>query len=391
MIVITPLTRGGVHLWAKSLIQIVTLTALLSLVLERLYNGKNQILLVRSSLDLPIAAAMILALISASLSPHGALAVEGVMMLFSYILIYYITLNSVRSRMEQRVVIYVIIASALLISMIGLLKNFGLNPFSWWEYPELKYTVHFMSGPYGNHNHMAGFLEMAIPMVLILFMTRSRSREFITGLLCLVLFLLLIQGMTLSRGGWGSTAASLIFMLLVLLLQKEFRRKKMLLVITVIVALTGVILLVSTPVVERVTTLTQEDTVESMGGRTICWQGTVVLISDNYMAGTGPGTYAEAYPEYQPAGLNVLFNYAHNDYLEIVAESGVWIVPVIIWMLSLFYKRCYEKMGSPSRQTRGVALGVMAAVFAILIHSLGDFNLQIPANAILFSILCALP
>lgn len=391
IIVLAPLTRGGVHLWARSLVQIVTLMAFLLLVLERLFNGKAGTLIVKSPLDRPIAAALLLAALSAGFSPHGSLAAEGFMMFLTYILIYYITLNSVRSRKEQRMVVYVVIASAILISMIGLLKSLDFNPFFWWNYPELKYPVYFMSGPYGNHNHMAGFLEMTIPMVLILFMTRERSREFICGMLCLVLFLLLIQGMTLSRGGWASTAGSLLFMLTILLLQKGFRRKKMLVGITGIVVVTGVILLASTPVVDRLATLTQESSDESMGSRMVCWQGTLLLVLDHYILGTGAGTYADAYPGYQPAGLNVLFNHAHNDYLEIIAESGVWIVPIVIWMLFLFYRNCHEKMKSPSRQTRGVTLGVMTAVFAILVHSLGDFNLQIPANAALFAVLCALP
>jgi hypothetical protein len=47
-------------------------------------------------------------------------------------------------------------------------------------------------------------------------------------------------------------------------------------------------------------------------------------------------------------------------------------------------------MGSRSRQTSGIALGCMAGVVAILIHSYSDGNLQIPANALLFTTLSAL-
>ena len=39
---------------------------------------------------------------------------------------------------------------------------------------------------------------------------------------------------------------------------------------------------------------------------------------------------------------------------------------------------------------RGVAFGVVMGVSAIAIHSTVDFNLQIPANAFIFSVLLAL-
>ena len=47
----------------------------------------------------------------------------------------------------------------------------------------------------------------------------------------------------------------------------------------------------------------------------------------------------------------------------------------------------FKKVSDPSRQTRGFALAALAAVLAILIHSVSDFNLLIPANALLFTVI----
>jgi hypothetical protein len=62
----------------------------------------------------------------------------------------------------------------------------------------------------------------------------------------------------------------------------------------------------------------------------------------------------------------------------------------MLWLLYLFFKTGFAKFQSRSRQTSGIALGCMAAAIAILIHSYSDGNLQIPANALLFTTLSGL-
>ena len=54
------------------------------------------------------------------------------------------------------------------------------------------------------------------------------------------------------------------------------------------------------------------------------------------------------------------------------------------------FKKGFKKLKNPSRLVRGITLGALAGITAILVHSIPDFNLHIPANAILFTILGAL-
>jgi hypothetical protein len=54
------------------------------------------------------------------------------------------------------------------------------------------------------------------------------------------------------------------------------------------------------------------------------------------------------------------------------------------------FQNGFEKLKSPSRLVRGITLGAMTGVTAILVHSISDFNLHIPANAILFTMLAAI-
>ena len=114
------------------------------------------------------------------------------------------------------------------------------------------------------------------------------------------------------------------------------------------------------------------------------------MIKDHPLTGTGTGTFTEAYPAYQIPGTPHLSVYAHNDYLHFMADTGVLIIPVILWILFVFFQKGFSRQKSQSRQTQGFALGVMAAMLAIAIHSFSDFNLHIPANIILFSVLAGI-
>ena len=90
-----------------------------------------------------------------------------------------------------------------------------------------------------------------------------------------------------------------------------------------------------------------------------------------------------------PPGLRNHFTMAHNDYLHFVSELGLMLIPILIWMIIALFRHGFMKLGNLSRLVRGTTLGAMSGIFAILVHSMVDFNLHIPANAILFTALTA--
>jgi O-Antigen ligase len=382
---VTPLFRGSVHAWAQTLIQILAVTGILILLVRKGSSEPENRRLAASCL-LPVA---VLTLASALFSPGTLLTVDGCVMLFAYLAVFYLTVCSVKTRAEQRTLVHVILATAVFISLVGILKRFEMNFLGLWEYPDILWRQYkSLTGPYVNRNHMAGFLEMAIPLLLGLFLTKERSREKILGMVCLVLFLIVTLGLTLSRGGWIGAFSGLMFMLVVLLTQKNFKKKEVLIGVAV-ASFVGVILLVSTPVVKRIMTLTQADTTDNLKSRLIEWEGTLNIIQDHFFWGTGPGTFSTVYPAYQKPGASKLARYAHNDYLHFISDTGIFFIPVMFWLLYLIFKSGFKKLKSKSRQKRGLALGAMGGVVAILVHSFSDFNLHIPANIILFTILSA--
>jgi O-antigen ligase len=216
-------------------------------------------------------------------------------MLATYLGFFWLVVVSVRSRKEQRALVWVVVGTAVFLCVIGLLKRFDILVFHWWDYrAELGRKSHG-AWVYVNKNHMAGFLEMAIPMMLGMFLTRSRSPEARIGMICLAMFLVVCQALTLSRGGWTGTAVAMLFMAVVLLLKKGFVHKRLVGTLLGAVVVIGMIIMASTPVVQRITTLTQGELEDELEGRRNIWAGTRAMIQDNLAAGTGPGTYAIAF------------------------------------------------------------------------------------------------
>ena len=80
----------------------------------------------------------------------------------------------------------------------------------------------------------------------------------------------------------------------------------------------------------------------------------------------------------------------HNDYLHFISEAGLPLIAIIVWMMIALYRKGFKKLKNLSRLVRGITLGAMAGITAILVHSISDFNLHIPANALLFTVLAAL-
>jgi O-antigen ligase len=406
LVAVTPLMRGGVHTWAQTLIQILVALGLILVVVRSLQREKRDGkvkpgdsqdgqdgLAPDRRLWWVIGPVAALGVWSTVMSPHPALALQGLIMLATYLGFFWLVVVSVKSRKEQRTLVWVVVGTAAFLGVIGLLERYDVLTFAWWDYSGEVGKNHGatrLAGVYVNANHMAGFLGMAIPMMLGMFLTRSWSLEARIGMIALALFLIVCQALTLSRGGWTGTAVALGFMAVVLLSRKGFVHKRVVATLLVTVVVTALIVMASTPVVERIMTMTQGEIEDSLTGRRTYWAGTRAMIADNLAAGTGPGTFAVAFPPYQVPGLAVLPRYAHSDFLQFPAEAGIMVIPVMLWLIYWFFRAGFTRLKSRSRQTMGITLGCMAGVVAILVHSYSDGNLQILANALLFTTLSAL-
>jgi len=278
---------------------------------------------------------------------------------------------------------------AVFLSVFGLFKLFGANPFPWWDYADLSQNANRVTATFGNPDHLAGYMEMAALLLLGLVFTGFRylKSPVMIGLIFLTVISLILS---LSRGGWIGGGAGLAFMLLILMTNRYFKKKRRIAAVCSGFLIVTLIILTSTPVVERILTFEQKEDMPSFSGRAVVWGGIVNMIQDHPLLGAGPGTFANVFTQYQPPGQGARYSMGHNDYLHFISEVGIPLIAVMLWMMFSFFKRGLDKLKNRSRLIRGAALGGMAGVTAILVHGGGDFNLHIPANAVMFTVIAAL-
>ena len=387
LLIFTPLARASVQGWAITIIHLVTLIALTAFLLEKSLTSDWK--WIKTPLDLPILALILLCFLSTIFSLHLYTSIWSTILLLNYLTIFYLTIHTIRTRPQIRQIIYLIIGVATFLSVFGLFKKFGANPFPWWDYTDIGQSDYRLASTFGNPNHLAGYMEMALPLLLGLFLlSYSPGKLILIIYLCCLLLTALV--LTLSRGGWTGSLLGLSLMAFALLTSRYFKRKGFILATIGGSLALALIVLASTPVVERVRTAMEKEEEASFHSRMVAWGGVVDMIGDYPLLGTGPGTFPTIFTQYQPAGLSRHYTMAHNDYLHFTSEIGLPLIVIIVWMIMAFYKRGFYKLRYPSRLVRGTTLGAMSGVTAILFHSITDFNLHIPANALLCTVLTAL-
>jgi O-antigen ligase len=323
-------------------------------------------------------------------SIHHYSSITAVFLLVAFAMLYLLSSEIAANRKALLLLLYWIIGVSTILCIIGVAKRFELVPFGLWQYSEIPYNRELISGSYWNHNHLAGWLEMSIPLLLAVIVFRYHE-EWRALQIVLLLFQVLVFILTLSRGGWMSLGTALLFMSGWIYFSSTVRVKKyILLFASISVLILGITILNSSALTTRL--YHSYDGVESstLVTRIKTWRATAEMIYDNWLVGTGPGTFALAFPEYQPAGVRNRVKHAHNDYLHFIAEAGVGVIFIICVMIYNIFSRGFKKLRSRDKFIRMTTLGSLGGIVAILVHSLVDFNLHIPANAALFVVLMSI-
>jgi O-antigen ligase len=250
-------------------------------------------------------------------------------------------------------------------------------------------TDSWVFGPYPNHNHYAGLLEMLVPLLIgtALALPRGHAlRLFVAFSVLLGTVSVLISG---SRAGALSLALEFaVFMFLFGYVHRDHQERIRLVLMTLLLAGAAGLLAIALDV-EQVSTrwqqLAKSPEVE-METRTAMARDAMQMWHAHRLTGVGLGAFETAYTPYQSFATDLVVEHAHNDYAELFAESGAVGLLLMGCALSLFGLGWWHQVRSLETRGKGwlqVAAGV--GVLGILIHSYFDFNLHIPANAAWFA------
>jgi O-antigen ligase len=125
--------------------------------------------------------------------------------------------------------------------------------------------------------------------------------------------------------------------------------------------------------------------------RELAARDTLRIFRDHPWVGIGLGSFEAGFPQYRTFPTDLEWTHAHNDYAEVLAETGVAGGVLIAYALFLFFRRAFRNLFVRRwQETEWVQLRAALGCCGLLVHSFVDFNLHIPANALWFAVSVAL-
>ena len=257
-------------------------------------------------------------------------------------------------------------------------------------------------GTYVNRNHFAGLLEMALPFAIMYAVAIARDsraqarRPALAALRACLLFAaaaLILVGIIYSYSRMGF-AACLLSLLLMGLLAMDGRigpKVKWALGAAVAALVLGAfIFLPPDPLVERFAHLTQEGYLTDEG-RVFIWEEALPLVKSYPVLGSGLGAFESVFLRYQKSVPVAGVDFAHNDYLQYLVELGAvgfaLGAALVVGVLRHAARGVREASGA---REHALAIACTCSLAAILLHSIVDFNLYIPANALTVAWVCGI-
>lgn len=316
----------------------------------------------------------------------------------TYACLFLVVLNNLTRQESTQVVCFTLLFVGMGVSMYAIYQFATRSPHVW----------HFIkpeafrsrgSGTYINPNHLAGLLEMLAPLGLAFFLTGRVAPVLRIVLGYAVLIILAGIVVTVSRGAWVGTGVALLFFFAALIRSRNYR----------IPALAALVVLVAAGVYfyskaggiqKRVEDTLSSDSADTAQIRLWLWKPAVRMWLDHPWWGVGPGLFDCLFPAYRPPQVHVRPGHVHNDYLNTLADWGVagavlvalcWVLLFLgVWKTWRFVRREPNDLVSKGSNRAAFVCGATMGLVAILVHSFFDFNMHIPANALLAVTLMAL-
>jgi O-antigen ligase len=256
-----------------------------------------------------------------------------------------------------------------------------------------------MFGPYVDRDHFAGLMEMLLPLA-ILYIAGRHGRLSLEGsvwrvsAVVLGLAALLLSG---SRAGLLALAAEMVIATVVLR-RAALRRGQVRRLATAagLALVAGVILFAYVDpgwVAKKLGSVAyvNKTWAEWASDRKMMASDAYHMWLEHPWLGVGLGDFETAYPRYQSFPTDEWIDHAHNDYAEATAETGLVGALLILAALGLFLYLAFRNVTHLFGSNAGwVRLGAALGCCGLLVHSLADFNLHIPANAAWFAILAGI-
>lgn len=264
-------------------------------------------------------------------------------------------------------------------------------------------------GTYTNRDHLAGLLEMALPLGLALLaasvgkseVSRRHVRTLRQKIALLTathlnkafvyafVSIAIVLGLIFTNSRTGNALAMVVIFISAIAYSTRLGGKN---VYGLMGSFTAIVIVLAleigmVPILNR---FIQQDPLADL--RWVIFSDTIKAIGEFFPLGSGVGTFVPVYPRFQEMYLDHLYiNHAHNDYLEWVMEGGI-LAAILIFVFMLMYFSRWPKawLRSDWKVMNFIQVGAGIGMFAMILHTFVDFNLHTTANQVYFAFLAGL-
>jgi O-antigen ligase len=285
-------------------------------------------------------------------------------------------------------------------SLYGMIEFFsGHHHILYLDGASLMSTV---TGTFINRNYFAGYLLMVIPLSMGFLLSRlavqtnhfggwRHSLASLDGKDLLIGFgvILMILGLLFSASRMGIISLLISFSLLGILFRDPKREKRFSKTPTLLL---GLALLWAGWIGLDAVISGFFNAAEGFKMRQMIWVDTLRILKDFPILGSGLGTFPQVFAMYRSFHIQGLVTHADNDFLQLASETGLIGISLLLPLFIFLFYRAYWGLRdlSSGEPQRYVAIGGLVGILALMLHSIVERNIQIPANAFLFVLIFSL-
>lgn len=333
---------------------------------------------------------------------------ETLLMLFTFsscALVYLLTIYHCRAAAFLKKTLAVVVVLAVLIAVEAILQKLTSPGHIYWFRPTPNSSP---VGPWVYSNHFAGFMEMLFPVVIALLLFyrpqvsygKTLRERFVLALTMpgANTYLLLKTGavligvsifLSLSRGGILTLCLAFLFFIVLAARSSQDKRTRWAILLSVFI-----ILMVSwlgwQPIIDKFGNLWGDMGIDT-SGRLQVYLDSVRLIQAFPLTGSGFGTFIHVFPSVQTIQGDVVFDHAHNDYIELLTDGGIIAFILCAWFVGGVILQTVRTLQlRRERYSVLVTSGALTGILALLFHSMADFQMYNGANALYFFFCCGL-
>jgi O-antigen ligase len=383
-----PLAFGAVETWSISVLQVGAGLLFAFWAVGQVAVGKLEIVGNPLSYPMLLFAGVILWQLATERSTYRPDTFSAALLYFAYGLLCFLVVQCLRRKSQAKALAWVFSGYGFTVAIFALMQGVASNGKLYW----LKSLPSdgWIFGPYVNHNHYAGLMEMLTPIpVVISFVGGVRGKRKTMAVLAAAVMAgtIFLSG---SRGGVAAFAVQMALLTVFLVKRRKNWTAAFALLCFLSITLALLAWLGGGELAERMASIHNATRAELSGGtRLTIDRDALKMFAQKPLLGWGLGVFPEVYPQFSSLSTNLQVGMAHNDYLQFLVEMGALGFAAVVWFLLRVFRSASKKLKHwPPGTNTAVTLAALLGITGILVHSLVDFNLQIPANAALFYGLC---